>query len=372
MVFSSRVPPSSSRRVGPSHCLLVCLALLTGVPLGLFGCSSEEEASGPFLCPQPCDLHQIVWTGDTLLGADGKHVLKKRGLHFPFEYLKPLLVADYAIGNAEASITKRREKFNKKQRWSYNTPPEVAEVLKSVGFTAVSLSNNHTFDRGPKGLADTMRFLDRAGVAHFGAGPNEEVAYRPLIIETPHGKVGVVALQKNNSVGQEAKGKRAGTAWLSESTVKRGIEKARKLGAKWVVGYIHWGKNYTAVRRRQERAAQWFADAGYDLIIGHGAHSPQRVDRIGDMPILYSLGNFAFTTRGRFDKLKVEHLGYGLVARTFLGPKGFEGIEVTCIATNNLKVRYQARPCTEEESGPVFASLGEGIQIVDGLGRIRF
>jgi hypothetical protein len=125
-----------------------------------------------------------------------------------------------------------------------------------------------------------------------------------------------------------------------------------------VVAYVHWGRNYQGVRNKQRRFAAKLARAGYDLVVGHGSHTPQAVDVVEGMPVLYSLGNFTFTSAGRFTKLGVPELGYGLVARGFLGPAGFEAIELRCIKTDNLVVGYQPQLCTAAEADMVFAPLG--------------
>ena len=65
---------------------------------------------------------------------------------------------------------------------------------------------------------------------------------------------------------------------------------------KWVVAYVHWGANYEGLKGHQKRFASEFAKSGYDLVVGHGSHTPQLVGKVGDTPILYSLGNFTFTS----------------------------------------------------------------------------
>ena len=110
------------------------------------------------------------------------------------------------------------------------------------------------------------------------------------------------------------------------------------------------------------RQAELFAKTGYDLVVGHGPHVQQPVGMQGDTPVLYSLGNFIFSTQGRFQKLGGKD-PYGLVAKTFIGPKGVERIELRCILIDNLVVKYRPRPCTEEERADSFSKLGPGVTI---------
>lgn len=75
-----------------------------------------------------------------------------------------------------------------------------------------------------------------------------------------------------------------------------------------------------------------FAEGGYDLTIGHPPHVQQGMELVDGIPILYSLGNFAFGSKGYFTN---EFPGYGCVARTLLEEEGLVEIELTCILTNN-------------------------------------
>ena len=375
-LFGAGSPTARARRTASGSRLALILLLLGSLvgcppgkeadedPTSARGFSrSHRDADGNFICRDPCDLFQIAWSGDNMIGDHGKAVLKRKGLDYPIGKVKVLLEDAFAVGNAEGPITKHRKKFNKKQMWSYGTKPEVAGVFAAAGFDAMGLANNHAFDRGEIGLQDTLTHLHKAGIQTFGAGMDREQAEAPLLIETPHGTVGVVAMFRTGVVGQESGPSRPGTAWLNESTMRRAHERARAAGARWVVAYVHWGRNYQTVRRQQRQLARQLVHEGYDLVVGHGSHTPQKVELVDGVPVLYSLGNFTFTSYGRFRKLNVPQLGYGLVARTFLGPEGFEGIELRCLKTDNSVVKYQPTLCGVEETQALFARLGDRLII---------
>jgi poly-gamma-glutamate synthesis protein (capsule biosynthesis protein) len=55
---------------------------------------------------------------------------------------------------------------------AFKMPPLAADALAQAGFDIVALANNHAMDMGMEGLLDTLDHLDRAGVAHVGAGRN--------------------------------------------------------------------------------------------------------------------------------------------------------------------------------------------------------
>jgi poly-gamma-glutamate capsule biosynthesis protein CapA/YwtB (metallophosphatase superfamily) len=320
-------------------------------------------------CPAPCELFQVVWVGDILLGDISQRRLDRYGYAWPFEYVRPLLKADFVVGNHEAPITERGEKYFPEANWDYNARPEAADALAEVGFKAIGLSNNHVFDRGPDGLADTLRHLREAGIRPFGAGLDGGEAATPLLISTPHGAIGVLAFGEAWQHGAVAGPDQPGTVTFSDERIAGGAQAARAAGARWVVGYVHWGVNYELVARpRQRRLAATFARAGYSLVVGHHPHVLQGVDIVEGMPVVYSMGNFAFGTGGRFTP---QAPGYGLVVRSSFGPRGLHGIELSCILTDNDVVRFQPRPCDQEQARAVVRSLGPGVAWQNGTGLVK-
>jgi poly-gamma-glutamate capsule biosynthesis protein CapA/YwtB (metallophosphatase superfamily) len=305
----------------------------------------------------PQDGFDVVWVGDVLLGSSAWPHLKARGYQWAFRYLRPLLRGDYVIGNAEGPITRHREKFFPEQRWSYRARIATAGALGDAGFDAMSLSNNHCYDRGPEGLLDCIDRLTMAGVTPFGAGSEADAA-RPLLIDTPHGLVGVVGLGEQWYFNTTASATAPGTIVMNGDSVAHGKALAVDAGARWVIAYVHWGLNYEPVTEQQRHDAALLARAGYDLVIGAGSHTVQPVEIIDGTPILYSLGNFTFGTKGRFSE---QEPGYGLIARTRFTANGALEVELTCIATDNRLIHFQPRLCSDEQAQDVLGRLGPDV-----------
>ncbi|HEY2205441.1 MAG TPA: CapA family protein [Pseudonocardia sp.] len=316
------------------------------------------ETSGPRAHRSDPDRFEIVWVGDVLLADKAQPHLVRHGYDWPFRYLRPLMAGDYLIGNAEGPVTRLTEKIHPDRRWSYNADPDSAAALAEVGFDAMSLSNNHAFDRGPEGLADTVEHLTRAGVRPFGAGMNEAEAAAPLLVPTPFGTVAVTGIGKRWKHGQFAEADSPGTIVLSEETIAHQKALADEAGARWTVAFVHWGSTYTPVSNTQRRQAAEFAAAGYDAVIGAGSHVAQPVEIVDGMPVLFSLGNFTFGSSGRFTP---EMPGYGLVARTVFDATGLTGIRLTTITTDNKQVAYQPRPTGRKVSHGLLAGLGPAV-----------
>jgi poly-gamma-glutamate capsule biosynthesis protein CapA/YwtB (metallophosphatase superfamily) len=74
------------------------------------------------------------------------------------------------------------------------SPPAAAQELKVLGFSLVSLANNHAMDYGWGPLGATMSALDDAGIAHSGAGADLGEARAPAYLETSGGRIALVSV----------------------------------------------------------------------------------------------------------------------------------------------------------------------------------
>lgn len=73
------------------------------------------------------------------------------------------------------------------------TLPPLLEDLKWLGVNMVSCANNHAFDYGEDGVLANLRHLEAAGIAHAGTGKNLAAARAPGYLDTPNGRVGLIA-----------------------------------------------------------------------------------------------------------------------------------------------------------------------------------
>jgi poly-gamma-glutamate synthesis protein (capsule biosynthesis protein) len=72
-------------------------------------------------------------------------------------------------------------------------PPYIVDEIKWMGFDIVSTANNHSLDYMYGGLLSTKHHLDRVGLAHAGTGKNLAQARQPTYMETPQGRVALIA-----------------------------------------------------------------------------------------------------------------------------------------------------------------------------------
>ena len=139
-----------------------------GIVLGPFEDepSTAESVPPPEPEPQPVTTTlRFSATGDNLIHAPIYKQAARRaaeGQRYDFDYCYEHLLDFYAAQdvnwiNQETLCSKELEPSTYP---CFSTPGECAEALYRAGIRVFSLSNNHTYDKGAKGIAATLRFWD--------------------------------------------------------------------------------------------------------------------------------------------------------------------------------------------------------------------
>ncbi|KRF28745.1 CapA family protein [Phycicoccus sp. Soil802] len=285
----------------------------------------------------------LTFTGDTMLGDGAKRLIAAAGYDAPLKGVRPLLGGDVTIVNAEGPITTVAEPANPGAKYSYAVPPEGANALARAGVDVLGLGNNHAMDRGAAGLSQTQQFAQAAGLSTFGAGADLAQAMRPLVLASPQETIAVIGFGENFGPLHRSTQTTPGMVPLSIERVERGVLTARAAGATKIVAFVHWGDNYADVNAQQRYWAGVLVDAGYDAVIGTGAHVLQPVELVRGTPVAYGLGNLAFGAPGRF--ASYGKVGVGAVAHLRWDATGRGTLRLDCVQTDNLLDGYVARPC---------------------------
>ena len=240
---------------------------------------------------------KLVFTGDIMTGRKVEEICRsKNDWNWPFLKVKDYFkTCDFVFGNLEGTLTRSEDKIPgiDKKIWM-KLPPESAGALEYAGFTAVGIANNHILDYGEKGLEDTLKELDKAGIQHTGAAMEPENAFRPIIFTKNSCKFAIFAF---NDIGYDKWGVKRGNLQVADSEDERATDNVRKFSRAGAIAIVnlHFGKEYSKIQdERQETIARKFIDAGASLVIGHHSHNIQPTERYKDGFIAYGLGNFLF------------------------------------------------------------------------------
>lgn len=200
--------------------------------------------------------------------------------------------------------------------------PDTAGWLSEMGVDLVTLANNHVFDYGETGLSDTLQTLQNVGMPCIGAGENIEEASAAAWYELdadgarwlgnsaegpereeegPGMRIAILSTtqveQFDNPDTRGATETQSGVfrCWDPERLYEA-IRTARE-HADFVIVCIHWGVESESTKEyRQDVLADGITKAGADLVVGDHPHVLQAVGAVNGKPVMYSMGNFYFTS----------------------------------------------------------------------------
>ncbi len=253
------------------------------------------------------DEVNLLFAGDVGL-AEGYAIyesLKQRGgeitAAFNQETLDVMRNADIFMVNNEFTYTTRGVPTQDKQ-YTFRTNPDNVRYLFDMGVDIVSLANNHVYDYGEQSLIDTIDTLEKVEMPYVGAGMNIDEAVKPTYFIANDMRIAIVSAtqieRQDNPDTRGATQDSPGTfrCWYNDRVLEV-ISEARDC-SDYVIAYIHWG---TELQEQtdwaQDELAPKLAEAGADLIIGDHPHILQRLDYIGNVPVIYSLGNYWFNSK---------------------------------------------------------------------------
>jgi Bacterial capsule synthesis protein PGA_cap len=229
----------------------------------------------------------ISGTGDIAMARSGSGAAS-----FFDSGIRKALRAPVSLGNLEGTLaTGGSSKCGPKSTdcYAFRAPPSYSASLKRAGFTIMNLANNHAYDYGESGLAETIAALKRSRL-RFTGRPGEVA-----VLRKGGTKVAFVGF--------------APYRWAQDLLdIEAAVDLVRKADRKAdvVVVTMHAGaegKDHQRVRPGPE----WFLGeprgnvvafshavvrAGADLVIGHGPHVLRGIEWYRGRVIAYSLGNF--------------------------------------------------------------------------------
>ena len=188
------------------------------------------------------------------------------------------------------------------KKYTFRADPSTVRYLTDLGVDIVGLANNHAYDHGPDALLDTFDTLSGANIRYVGAGHDLTEAMTPQYIEAGGMTIAfTAATQIERSLPPDTK-----EATETDPGVLRTLDPEKYLqvikeadeNADFTIAFVHWGtENEHMYEASQRELAEKYAEAGADLIIGAHPHVLQGFGYAGDVPVVYSMGNFWFNSK---------------------------------------------------------------------------
>ncbi|MGZ8612941.1 MAG: CapA family protein [Actinomycetota bacterium] len=304
--------------------VLVLLAACAGPPIEgspgapLAVASPHAGGSGA-----PGEAVRLIFAGDVMLGR-GVAMLEPSTL---FEAIRGVVSrADLAVANLESPLTIRPHLATAGPN-ALEASPASAALLRSAGFDAVGVANNHAGDAGPSTVTDTVHALEAEEIAAVGAGATATEAFSARIVDVQGIRVALLAIDATGVGPRPGGSSSAGVAWWDEGLVRAAVLDASETADVVTVG-LHGGAEYVpSTDPGQMRLARRLASWGADVVWGHGPHVVQPIhviDPDGDgrpTVVATSLGNLLFDQH-------IPGTRRGALLEVLAGPDGVRAFRV--------------------------------------------
>lgn len=251
----------------------------------------------------------IAFTGDLMCHSPLYEYAKTdSGYDFTpyYQYIRDeLSYADLTIGNLETVLGGREMRFSGYP--DFNSPDEYALALKNAGFDFLVTANNHSLDRGEKGLLRTIDVLKKNGIGYTGTHANQQDRDSIRILSVNDISIAILNYTYGTNGKPVPKGKDFIINRIEKTIIQKDIRAARELKADVVIVVFHYGQEYKREPDQyQKMVNDWVWEAGADVIVGSHPHVLQPAVLLSDSIkgsnkfTAYSLGNFISNQQWRY------------------------------------------------------------------------
>ena len=299
--------------------------------------------------------------GDTYFGEFYTNKRKNKGLEdalqrygyaYSFEKIKHFFHQDEInIANFEAvfNLDENSPLTDKKAFILGAQPKQTLDEFKRIHLNTLCLANNHLKDYGEPSLTHTLELLDQAEINFIGAGNDQQQAHQCLQIHNEQQDIAIfngywyrqTAYQQYDFY---ALGRSAGVASINAILFEQIMQYRMQYPQHKIIVICHWGIDFKITHPEQEKLARVLTQIGADLVIGHGAHTIQPIQRMHHKPVIFGIGNGVFNSNGEFEKYQA--LPYGVVVRINLKA---QSVQLYPIFTDNLQSFWQPYPVNETQ-----------------------
>lgn len=246
-----------------------------------------------------------------------------------FQFVKSYFESvDLAIGNLEVTLAGSPYKGYPQ----FSAPDQLATALKDAGMDVLVTANNHSLDRGKKGVERTIMMLDSLKILHTGTFRDtvERMNDYPLmfskngfnlaLLNYTYGTNGI-PVTKPNVINR-----------IDTAIIRKDITKAKLSNPDAIIVFMHWGLEYQSLASKEQKRLAYFCfTLGAKLVIGAHPHvlQPMEWRKANDQLVVYSLGNFVSGQRDRYKnggamlRVELEKIVQDNVSSTSIDSAGY-------------------------------------------------
>jgi hypothetical protein len=296
----------------------------------------------------------IEWVGDMVLGSSFG-MPPDNGRRSFAAVVDTLKDADLTFGNLEETMSTTSGSkcgAGSSNCYAFQAPPAYAGLLRSAGFDIVNMANNHAYDFGSVGRAQTVAALTRVKVASTGA-PGQIT-----VLESHGTRVAFLGFAPYPWASRLDRIPQAVALVQRATTMADLVVVAIHAGAEGSTAtHVPKGTEYFLGENRGDSRAFAHAvvRAGADLVVGSGPHVLRGIEQYRGRLIAYSLGNFAgyknFALGGTLSLsgiLSVTLIPNNTWGSARLIPVALHGAGLPALDPSNASVRLVARLSHED------------------------
>lgn len=275
---------------------------------------TTEPTATPPATPQPPEYTEAVWIG---VGDIMSHTPQLPGAYDKasdtynfdpfFNDIAPYLEdGDWVMANLETPVAGKDIGYSGYP--TFNAPNELTEALWNAGFNVLSTANNHTLDKGEKGVLRTLEQVHKLGFTTVGSANSFEARDELQIVEHNQISMGFLSYTYGTNGIPIPQGKEYLVNLIDKDKMIEDMKRLRAGGADIVTIALHFGNEYQTTPSEEQKAlARELIAAGADIIAGSHPHVLQPYEVITSYDeqgnerqgvIIYSMGNFISNQRG--------------------------------------------------------------------------
>ena len=271
---------------------------------------SPQQSVAPVAVAQKDTTYKlsILFAGDVMqhspqLDAAYNPIDKQYYYDNCFRFVRPL-VSNYDLAIANLETTFGDEPYSGYPMFC--SPDNLGKSLAGAGFDILATCNNHSADKGAKGIQRTIDIVEHFGMEHTGTFKDEtnRLGEYPLIITRNNIKLALLNYTYDTNGMPVPKPYIINL--IDTATIAADLKRADFYNPDFKIVYFHWGLEYQAQPSAVQRMlAKFCFEHGADLVIGGHPHVVQPIEEIsytykGEKKkgvVYWSLGNYISNQR---------------------------------------------------------------------------
>lgn len=212
---------------------------------------------------------------------------------------------DILIGNLETVLAGNSNTYSGYPY--FNSPNELADALKNVGFDFLSTANNHANDQGYDGVERTIKYLKSINIVPLGTKIKSDSSEVFNIFVRKGIRFGLLSYTFGTNYKENSYRVIEYVSIIDTNKIREDLQRLKNNSCDIIIVYFHFGDEYQSkVSAYQEMIVNKTINYGADFILGSHPHIIQQFEKFKSKNqkldsgfVVYSLGNFISNQRWR-------------------------------------------------------------------------